>query len=102
MANNKKNQENNIEFNLDNFQFLGDNVLVKEVKSKTVNGLTKPKQADDKPEFGIVVSVGEMASGSIREGDIVMFGKYTTEETRHNGEKYFFVHLEDIKGVLKK
>jgi chaperonin GroES len=102
MKNKKEKQENNVEFNLDNFQFLGDNVLVKEVKSSGVNGLIKPKQADDKPEFGIVVSVGEHAAESIKEGDIVMFGKYTTEETRHNGEKYFFVHLEDIKGVLKR
>lgn len=88
-------------FGLEDFQFLGDHVLVKAIKAESVDGLVNPKQADDKPEFGLVISCGESVK-TLSVGDTIMFGKYTTEETRHNGETYFFVHYEDIKGVLKK
>lgn len=91
----------NHSFSLSDFQFRKDFILVLGIKTSSVDGLISPKQADDKPIFGEVVSVGEDIK-DIVIGDIIIFGQYATEQVRDKGTQYFFVHDEDVKGVLKR
>ena len=96
-------QQRNKDFNLEDFQFIGSHLLVKAVKiEETKDGLIKPKTGDDKPEFGVVLSVGEEAGTRIKKGDTILFGRYVSEQTESNGEIYYFVRQEDVKGVLQK
>lgn len=88
-------------FSLADFQFRKDFVLVTGIQTSSVDGLVSPKQADDKPIFGEVVSVGSDIQ-DIKVKDIILFGQYTTEQIRDKGTQYFFVHDEDVKGVLKR
>lgn len=96
-------------FDLTKFTFLYDTVLVKAIREESVGDLIHPEQYDDKPEFGIVVSTGPgkfLDNGSIlsmpvKPGDIVYFGKYTSEETRVEGTDYHLIHAEDIRAVTK-
>lgn len=91
-----------IVFNLEDFRFVGNHVLVKGIKAGSASGWAKPKQKDDKPEFGKVLSVGEQCQYNIKEGDIILFGKYVSEATDNNGETFYFIRDEDIKGVKIK
>lgn len=85
---------------LTKFQFRGDHVLIQAIRPDAVstNGLIKPEQYDDKPEFGKVISVGELV-GDLKVGDTIFFGKYSTEQTRSLGEDYYIIRQEDVKAV---
>lgn len=98
-----------VSFDLTKFKFLYDTVLVKAIRESSVGDLIRPEQYDDKPEFGIVVSVGTgkvLDSGDtlampVKPGDVVYFGKYTSEETRVEGTDYYLIHAEDIRAVTE-
>lgn len=90
-------------FDLNDFVFIGNHVLVKGIKAGSASGWAKPKQKDDKPEFGQVISVGEECpQDKVREGDIILFGRYVTEATDNKGETFYFLRYEDIKGFKKR
>lgn len=82
------------------FQLLGDNVLVKALKSEGIDGLVNPEQYEDKPEYGDVIQVGDTVE-KVKVGNIVLFGMYSTEKIRSAGQDYYLVHEEDIKAFLK-
>jgi len=94
---NKK--QNNI-FDITKFTFLRDLVLVKAIRPKGVDGLDDPAQYEDKSEFGEVIKIGINVT-ELKIGNIVRFGKYSTEAIRTNGEDYIIVHEEDISAVLQ-
>lgn len=82
------------------FNFRADNVLVCSIKpTEAANGLVKPEQYDDKPEFGTVIQVGDAVT-DLKAGDTVFFGKYSTVQTRSLGQDYFLIRSEDIQAVL--
>jgi len=91
------------------FKLLYDNVLVKAIKIEAAYGLKRSDQYDDKDEYGEVLAVGEgrlletgqFAKMRIQVGDIVLFGKYSTEPLRHNGEDYLLLREEDIKAITQ-
>lgn len=95
-------------FDLSKFTFRYDNVLVKAIREEVVQGgLVKPEQYDDKPEFGEVIAIGEgrvldngtVLAPKLKVGDIIFFGKYSSEQTRSLGQDYFILREEDIKAV---
>ena len=98
-----KNQNNILDFIL-----LYDYVLVKAIRAESVNGLVKPEQYDDKPEFGTVVSVGTgrlLDDGTIvplkyRPGDTIFFGKYSAMQVRSAGEDYHLIRDDDVVGYI--
>ena len=108
----KSSQKEGNKVDLAQFQFLYDYVLIKAVvpEGKTKSNLSNPDQYDDKPEFGEVVSVGEgilMDDGTVvptklKIGDIIFFGKYSTEQTRFLGQDYYILREQDIKARRKE
>lgn len=88
------------EFDITKFTFLRDLVLVRAIRPKPKNGkLVDPAQYEDKPEFGEIIKIGDNIVW-VKVGDIIRFGKYSTEAIRTNGEDYFIVHEEDIHAKL--
>lgn len=96
-----------------NFQPLGDRVIIKplEPESKTKGGIVLPDTVKEKPQEGKVVAVGKgkvLENGSIqkpevKEGDVILYGKYSgTEVTTKDGEEYLIVREEDILAIVKK
>lgn len=89
------------------YRFLYDYILLRAIKADSVEGLVSPSQYEDKPEFGIVIAMGEgrlMEDGTVvpllvKVGDTVLFGKYSTEPIRSKGEDYYLIREEDVKGV---
>jgi chaperonin GroES len=89
---------------------LHDRVLVRRVESdeKTSGGLIIPESAKEKPAEGVIVAAGEGArkdSGeliamSVREGDKILFGKWSGTEVTIDGEELLIMKESDILGTL--
>lgn len=82
-----------------------DKVVIKPelVEQKTESGIIIPTKPGDKPTTGIVVAVGEGTDDEpmeLKEGDRVMFGKYSGTEWENNGELYIFMRQSDVLTVF--
>ena len=91
---------------------LHDRVIVHRIDSetKTKGGLYIPDTAKEKPIEGTVLAVGNgkiLEDGSVRalelkEGDHVLFGKYSGTEVKLDGEEHLILREDDILGVIEK
>ena len=89
---------------------LYDRVLVQRVKSeeKTSGGIIIPDTAKEKPLEGIVrsagpgkvVDSGETVAMQVKEGDRVLFGKYSGTEVSLDGEDHLILNESDILAVV--
>ena len=87
-----------------------DRVVVKRSKAeeKTESGLYIPEDAQKKSVEGIVLAVGNgkmLEDGTVRrldvkEGDRVLFGKYTGTEVKIDGEDQLILREDEILGVF--
>jgi chaperonin GroES len=90
---------------------LFDKVLIKRVDTehKTAGGIIIPDTAQEKTQTGAVISIGSgkmLPDGSnkamqVKEGDRVMFGKYSGTEFKIDGTEYLILKEEEILGVLE-
>lgn len=87
-------------FNITEFTFLRDLILVKAIRPVDDSGLIDPEQYEDKPEFGEVIKTGFEVK-YVKVGDIIRYGKYSTENIRINGEDYYIISEEDCSCILK-
>ena len=88
----------------------GDRVLVKPqaAEEKTSFGIIIPGQAQEKPEQGTVVAVGEgkvAADGKIiamrvKVGDTIMFSKYGFDEIKIDGTEYYLIREDSITFIF--
>ena len=89
---------------------LHDRVLVRRLEGdeKTSGGLIIPDSAKEKPAEGTVVACGEGArkdSGelipmAVKDGDKVLFGKWSGTEITIDGEELLMMKESDIMGIL--
>ena len=94
-----------------NFRPLYDRVLVKRVKAeeKTTSGLIVPDSAREKPLEATVIAVGsgrQNGDGSVTKmsltvGDMILFGKYTGDEIKLDGEDHIILREEDVLAVVE-
>ncbi|MCM2562680.1 co-chaperone GroES [Lutimaribacter sp. EGI FJ00015] len=92
------------------FTPLHDRVLVRRVESeeKTSGGLIIPDSAKEKPAEGVVVAVGAGAKDDdgdrikldVKEGDKVLFGKWSGTEVTIDGEEMLIMKENDIMGII--
>jgi chaperonin GroES len=92
------------------FRPLHDRVVVRRVDSeeKSAGGIILPDTAKEKPSEGGIVSVGPGArdeSGKVvaldvKEGDRVLFGKWSGTEVKLNGQDLLIMKESDIMGVI--
>jgi len=90
---------------------LHDRVIVKRIEDerKTASGIVIPDTAAEKPDQGEVVAVGAgkiMDNGEVRKmavkaGDRVLFGKYSGQTVKVEGEELLVMREEDIMGVVE-
>lgn len=90
---------------------LHDRVLVQRIEeeNKTAGGIIIPDNNKEKPAEGKVVAVGSgrrFEDGSVRaldvkEGDRVIFGKYSGSEVKVEGQDYLIMKEDEILGVLQ-
>ena len=84
-----------------NFKPLGDRVLVQRVEetNTTASGIIIPDNAKEKPSQAKVVAVSSEVN-EIKEGDTVVFGKYSGTELTLEGNEYLVLSTEDVLGVI--
>ncbi len=84
---------------------LGARVVIQpiEEENRTDSGLYIPDTAKEKPQTGQVVAVGEGTEEitiTVKEGDKVLFPKYTGTEIKLGGETYMIMDFEKVLAVL--
>lgn len=88
---------------------LADRVLVKpdSAEEKTSSGIIIPDTAKEKPQKGTVIAAGpgKVENGkkidmSVKEGDKVLYGKYSGTELSLDGEDYLIMRESDILGIV--
>jgi chaperonin GroES len=90
---------------------LHDRVIVKrlEEERKTASGIVIPDTAAEKPDQGEVVAVGKgkvLDDGKVRAlevkvGDRILFGKYSGQTVKVEGDELLVMREEDIMGVVE-
>jgi chaperonin GroES len=89
---------------------LADRVVVKRLaqEEKTKGGIIIPDTAKEKPIEGMVVAVGSgkvLKNGKLRpldvkEGDRILFGKYSGTEIKVDGVEHVLLNEDDVLAVL--
>ena len=90
---------------------LGDKVVVQRLKAdaKTTGGIVLPDTAQEKPQQGKVLSVGDgrvLEDGKrlrmqVREGDRVIFSAYAGSEVTIDGDPLMIMSEDDILVVIE-
>ena len=91
---------------------LHDRILLKRLdeETKTSGGLFIPDSAKEKPIQAKVIAVGagkrdkdgKIIALEVKEGDRVLFSKYSGTEVKIDGEERVVLREDDILGVIVK
>lgn len=87
------------------FKPLADRVVVEPVaaETKTASGIYIPDSAKEKPQHGKVVAVGNGTKDhdmTVKEGDQVLYGKFSGTELKLEGNDYLIMKESEIFGIL--
>jgi chaperonin GroES len=90
---------------------LQDRILVQRVKEeeKTKGGIIIPDTAKEKPVEGRVIAVGigklsekgNRIALEVQKGDRILFGKYSGNEIKIEGEEYLIMREDDVLGIIE-
>ena len=88
---------------------LHDRIIVQRLEEgeQTVGGIIIPDTAKEKPQWGTVFAVG---AGKVKEdgtrqpldvkdGDTILFGKYSGQDIKVDGEEYLIMREDDVLAV---
>ena len=88
---------------------LGDRVMIEVAKEeeKTVSGIVLPGSAQEKPQTGTIIAVGEgriLENGTkvemaVKVGDVVLFEKYAGTEVKYEGKEYLVLKEHDLVAI---
>ena len=81
---------------------LHDRIIVSRIEEgeQKVGGIIIPDSAKEKPQQGKVEKDGKVTPLDVKEGDTILFGKYSGQEIKLDGEEYLIMREEEILGVL--
>ena len=95
-----------------NIRPLHDRVIVKRIEEgeQVRGGIIIPDTAKEKPQEGEVVAAGEgkyKEDGTrqpldVKQGDRVLFGKYSGSEIKIDGEELLIMREDEILGILER
>ena len=88
-----------------NIKPLADRVLVQPAPAEEkAGGIIIPDTAKEKPQRGTVVAVGDGTKDDpmvLKDGDTVLYGKYSGTELEVEGEKYLMMRQSDVLAIVK-
>jgi chaperonin GroES len=95
-----------------NIRPLHDRIIIQRLDEgeQKIGGIIVPDTAKEKPQQGKVIAAG---AGKIRDdgirqppdvkaGDFILFGKYSGQEIRLEGEDYLILREEEVLGVIER
>lgn len=90
---------------------LQDRILVQRIneEEKTRGGLFIPDSAKEKPQEARVIAVGKgrvseegkVTPLDVKAGDKILFGKYSGNEIKIDGEDYLIIKEDDVLAILE-
>ncbi|MBD3272852.1 co-chaperone GroES [Candidatus Dependentiae bacterium] len=94
-----------------NIKPLYDKVLIQRVENETTSagGIIIPDSAQEKTQIGIVKSVGQgkfdnqgnLRPLNVKEGDKVLFGKFSGTDIKLEGQEYLIIREDEILGIIE-
>jgi chaperonin GroES len=91
---------------------LNDRIIVKrsEPELRTASGIVIPDSAGEKPEQGVVIAVGpgrrndtgDFVALGVKPGDKVIFGKYSGQTVKVDGDELLVVREEDLFAIIEQ
>ena len=94
-----------------NVRPLHDRIIVErlEEEEQRVGGIIIPDTAKEKPQQGKVIAVGKgkvkddgkSVPLDVKAGDKILFGKYSGQEIKLDGEEYLIMREEEVLAVLE-
>ncbi len=95
-----------------NIRPLQDRVIVRRIEEgeQMRGGIIIPDTAKEKPQEGEVVAVGEgkyrddgtRQTLDVKQGDRVLFGKYSGSEIKLDGEEFLIMREDEILGIIER
>ena len=90
---------------------LHDRIVVRRLEEgeQKIGGIIIPDTAKEKPQQGKVVAVGRgkmtddgtLVPLDVKAGDLILFGKYTGQEVKLDGEEYLIMREDDALAVVE-
>jgi len=90
---------------------LHDRIIVRRLEEgeQQIGGIIIPDTAKEKPQQGKVLAVGngkvnddgKQVPLDVRAGDLILFGKYSGQEIRLDGEEYLIMKEEEVLAVIE-
>ena len=94
-----------------NIRPLHDRIIIQRLEEgeQQVGGIIIPDTAKEKPQQGKVIAagIGKIRDDGARQppdvkaGDLILFGKYSGQEVRIDGEDYLIMREEEVLGVIE-
>ena len=89
-----------------NIKPLADRVLILPAQAEEkVGGIIIPDTAKEKPQHGTIVAAGNGTKDEemiLKEGDEILYGKYSGTELEVEGTKYLIMRQSDVLAVVQK
>jgi chaperonin GroES len=89
---------------------LHDRILVKRIEEgeQKIGGIIVPDSAKEKPQQGKVVAVGKgkvkddggRIALDVKAGDTILFGKYSGQEIKLDGDEFLIMREEEVLAIL--
>ena len=93
-----------------NVKPLSDRILVRRIEEAEMKrgGIIIPDTAKEKPQQGKVIAVGmgkvkednSRQPLDVKDGDTILFGKYSGQEIKIDGEDYIIMREEEVLAIL--
>jgi chaperonin GroES len=89
---------------------LHDRLIVRRLEEgeQKFGGIIIPDSAKEKPQRGEVIAAGEGKLNDkgkrvpldVKAGDLILFGKYTSQEVKLDGEEYLIMREDEVLAVI--
>ena len=93
-----------------NVRPLHDRLIIQRIEEgeQTIGGIIVPDSAKEKPQRGKVFAVGQgkvRDDGSrqqpdVKDGDTILFGKYSGQEIKIEGEEYLILREDEVLAII--
>jgi chaperonin GroES len=90
---------------------LHDRIIVQRLEEgeQKIGGIIIPDTAKEKPQQGRVIAAGngkvndegKRVPLDVKAGDLILFGKYTSQEVKLDGEEYLIMREDEVLAVIE-
>jgi len=89
---------------------LHNSIIVRRIEegAQKIGGIIIPDSAKEKPQQGKVITVGagkikddgKRVPLDVEEGDTILFGKYSGQEIKINGEEHLIMREDEVLAIV--